>query len=902
MTAESSGPSPEASAFADVLRVGGTTPLGHGAAAEALAVLIPLVRAAPDWEPAVQAVEAVVERVEGGAVAAVADWWLVAGARRASLNKGAYLLPEEELGRHLAQWMAEVRDLDTRIPPLRWLHRNGQLATLVSRARSLLDIEAHGNVKLPSERTAWRVVVEELEPAVRSMEQGRPIPAIHLSESTLENALVEAKLERNSPLWNRFLSRARETLSAFQEAANCLAEVEPWRRHQDPGGCSSELPVGNAPLPKILAVALELPPDDPEAIGKWLEEEAATASGPDRVLLEWVSRGFRRATALRIAALDEVEARRTRLESRASDLREAGAPVDDIDLALDFIGEGLLDDADSVLADAHHALEASRRMARLQRDVEDVATLATSLPEAEARIDELKALLAAGELEQVEARLREIRTALVSAVRSQRLERVTGLIAELESLGATGPLLAEGRRMAEALRNSSLGLPGASEVEELADRVQQARADAQRRVERLIGAAEAMLEERRSGLSERTAAELAQALRSARERFVAGELRQAEEMAQDSRVQIERRQVPTWSASQGEAALVRHLTAYLTQTASFALRDILRLHVALKTKRFVILAGLTGSGKSTIARLYAEALGATVENGRLLRVAVRPNWVDETEVLGYVNPLSGAFTPGWLAILIRSCQRDPDLPFFCILDEMNLAPVEQYLADALSAMEEARSGSEDVRIPLYPPGAALRNGDEWEPTLLWPANLFLIGTVNVDETTRAISDRVLDRANVLQLSVPFGGGHHTARRKDPPEHPWMVRFSEWLRICREEPADDEHDFLVQVARVFVRMRIGLGMRSHVELERFLANAKGTLAAQEALDFGILQRIIPKVRGFKRDLAPGLRDLRDLLAARRCVLSVRVLDDWLSDEVADEAFLDGTDARVGLVAG
>jgi hypothetical protein len=174
--------------------------------------------------------------------------------------------------------------------------------------------------------------------------------------------------------------------------------------------------------------------------------------------------------------------------------------------------------------------------------------------------------------------------------------------------------------------------------------------------------------------------------------------------------------------------------------------------------------------------------------------------------------------------------------------------------------------------------------------------------VNVDETTRALSDRVLDRANVLQLSVAVGDGHHAARRREPAERPWLVRFSEWLAICRDEPSDACHDFLVLLARLFAEMRIGLGMRSHVEVERFLANADGVLDGKAALDAAILQRLVPRLRGFKRDLERGLRQLRDQLQRQGCASCVRVLDDWLDDDVPDEMFLDGTDARVGIVAG
>ena len=94
------------------------------------------------------------------------------------------------------------------------------------------------------------------------------------------------------------------------------------------------------------------------------------------------------------------------------------------------------------------------------------------------------------------------------------------------------------------------------------------------------------------------------------------------------------------------------------------------------------------------------------------------------------------------------------------LSEMNVAPVEQYLAESLSALAEARSGSERTVLPLYSSGMSPDNAADWPSSLAFPLNLLVIGTVNVDETTRVLSDRVLDRANVLQLSVAVSDAHH----------------------------------------------------------------------------------------------------------------------------------------------
>ncbi len=276
---------------------------------------------------------------------------------------------------------------------------------------------------------------------------------------------------------------------------------------------------------------------------------------------------------------------------------------------------------------------------------------------------------------------------------------------------------------------------------------------------------------------------------------------------------------------------------------------------------------------------------------------MRPDWIDQSEVLGFVNPVSQRFVPGWLAETVRSCERSPDRLHFVLLDEMNLAPVEQYLAEMLSAMEEARSGSDDVRLPLYSGGEEPRNADEWPPDLRYPENLIIVGTVNVDETTRPLSERVIDRANVLHLSVEVSERHHSGTNGS--EKPWHVSALEWRKVCVDKPSPDHHEFLVDIADTLRRANIGVGLRAHVELERFIANAKGIIDPEPALDWGIVQRIIPKIRGFKGPLTDTLKELAEDLRNVDARESAAIIDRWLDDQVSDDEYLDGTDPRLTL---
>ena len=166
---------------------------------------------------------------------------------------------------------------------------------------------------------------------------------------------------------------------------------------------------------------------------------------------------------------------------------------------------------------------------------------------------------------------------------------------------------------------------------------------------------------------------------------------------------------------------------------------------ASKRRHFAVLTGLSGSGKTLLARAYGRAIAGKADghNSQLCTIPVQPGWYDPTALLGYVNPLQGESylrTP-FLEFLLAATD-SPTRPFTVVLDEMNLSRPEQYLAPILSAMETG------APLNLHREGEILEG---IPATIRYPGNLVIIGTVNMDETTHGISDKVLDRAFTIEF-------------------------------------------------------------------------------------------------------------------------------------------------------
>ncbi|UXC67253.1 hypothetical protein N4599_09145 [Limosilactobacillus oris] len=196
--------------------------------------------------------------------------------------------------------------------------------------------------------------------------------------------------------------------------------------------------------------------------------------------------------------------------------------------------------------------------------------------------------------------------------------------------------------------------------------------------------------------------------------------------------------------------------------------DIIKLHTSIKSSLLTILAGLSGTGKSKIIKAYAEALGILngdlgkgqpndIPEERFKFISVKPSWQDDSDLLGFADTISNNFRPGDSGIVdtLIDAKNNPRFIYIIVLDEMNLSRVEYYFSQFLSVLE--RSSSERY-LTLYSKYLETRlyNSDKYSSKILIPENVRFIGTMNIDESTFELSDKLLDRTNIIELhTVPF---------------------------------------------------------------------------------------------------------------------------------------------------
>ena len=297
---------------------------------------------------------------------------------------------------------------------------------------------------------------------------------------------------------------------------------------------------------------------------------------------------------------------------------------------------------------------------------------------------------------------------------------------------------------------------------------------------------------------------------------------------------------------------------------------------SLLAKPFVILTGNSGTGKTRISTRFAEYLEKKDDNEKTnhLLVPVGADWTDNTKILGFYNPLKKEYQSTPVLDFILLAEQNPDIPFFLILDEMNLSHVERYFSDFLSAIESGEP------IPLYKKDSDCESSIPEEIVL--PNNLFVTGTVNIDETTYMFSPKVLDRANVIEFKPEMSDvlENLVSSSENAPINPAEPGVAEgFMKLANdvrsgkipdgaEKILDEMKPILESLYKELEKYGFEFAYRTVKEIRLYTIaawlTAEGTTpTATEIADVQILQKILPKIHGNRKQIGELLDNLEKL---------------------------------------
>jgi GTPase subunit of restriction endonuclease len=322
--------------------------------------------------------------------------------------------------------------------------------------------------------------------------------------------------------------------------------------------------------------------------------------------------------------------------------------------------------------------------------------------------------------------------------------------------------------------------------------------------------------------------------------------------------------------------------------------DFLKRFVAsLLTKPFVIFTGLSGSGKTKLAQAFARWICAEEKQCKIIPVGA--DWTNREPLLGFPNALEiGKYVKpdnGVIDLILEASRTEnANKPYFLILDEMNLSHVERYFADFLSVMESGEA------IPLH------ADGPEWKTTdgnwkegipdkITVPMNLFIIGTVNIDETTYMFSPKVLDRAGVIEFRITE---EEMQKYLTNPAKPDLESIkgaggemaADFLKKALQDYTDfNNQEKITECLNKFFSelKKVGAeyGYRSASEIFRFAAilpTVSKDITIDEIIDAAVIQKLLPKLHGSRRKLEPVLKILAGL-----CLHNATKIDEIIKEE-------------------
>ena len=299
-------------------------------------------------------------------------------------------------------------------------------------------------------------------------------------------------------------------------------------------------------------------------------------------------------------------------------------------------------------------------------------------------------------------------------------------------------------------------------------------------------------------------------------------------------------------------ALIEELVKRVQNKRNYSFNDILNIYISLVQNFITVFSGEPGIGKTSICGIIAESLGldnfGETDDGknlnRFLHVSVERGWQSKRDLIGYFNPLTRKYDRSnngiYDALRILDAERDASkFPFFILLDEANLSPLEYYWSDFIHLADEPISGISSINIGT-------------DTDIYIPNTLHFMATINNDQTTEQLSPRFIDRATIIKLpTVPLNLSNGEGTKYTPIA--WKNLAETFEIYSEDEPKLAK--VLDEIYELFRRYNMNVSPRIRISINKYIKTAQNIMRnendiskQEKATDYAVLQRLIPKING------------------------------------------------------
>ena len=286
--------------------------------------------------------------------------------------------------------------------------------------------------------------------------------------------------------------------------------------------------------------------------------------------------------------------------------------------------------------------------------------------------------------------------------------------------------------------------------------------------------------------------------------------------------------------------------------------DIYNFYTCACSSQLIILAGMSGTGKTKLALKFAEYFNMKEDNGKLLFVPVSPSFTEPSDVLGYLNPNTGIYTSSETRLVefLKHAEENENQMHMVVFDEMNLAQIEFWFAPFISLLEKELG---DRKLHLYSESQRCINDDKYPCEIELKNNIIFVGTINLDETTKNISDRLLDRAFIINLKKESFANYKAQQAANTlsENSPFSGDFKKFVPDKGDLEKDYISDYSLAELQFFdavndelsnIDPQKGVSFRSVKNIALYLRYKPEELDKNKAFDYAFKQTVMKKING------------------------------------------------------